>query len=62
MKQKDLIINNVSVVLNTDENNWTNDNLIILKNDVSQEEIISIIDYLYEEGFILDRRIEYKIV
>jgi uncharacterized protein (UPF0333 family) len=62
MEQKDLIINNVSVVLNTDENNWTNNNLIILKNDISQEEIISIVDYLYEEGFILDRRIEYKIV
>ena len=62
MNQQDLIINNTSVVLNTgEEGRWMEDNLIILKNDASEEDISSIINYLYDEGFIQDRRIEYKI-
>jgi len=62
MNQQDLIINNTSVVLNTgEEGRWMEDNLIILKNDASEEDISFIINYLYDEGFIQDRRIEYKI-
>ena len=63
MKQRDFIINRISVVLNTDEDgDWMKDVLIILKKDAKEKEIDYIIKYLYEEGFILDRRIAYKIV
>ena len=62
MKQQDLIINNISVLLNTDEDGvWVDDFLIILKKDSTEEEIANIINYLYEEGFIWDRRIKYEI-
>jgi len=62
MKQIDLIINKVPIVLNTDEDNWTKSNLVVLKPDAKEYEVIDIINYLFDEGFILDRRIEYKIV
>tara|TARA_Y100000593_G_C4296618_1_gene331008 strand:- start:870 stop:1061 length:192 start_codon:yes stop_codon:yes gene_type:complete len=62
MKQQDLVINNVSVLLNTDESGaWMKDSLIILKKDSTEEEVLNIINYLYEEGFIWDRRIKYEI-
>lgn len=62
MKQIDLVINSIPVVLNIDEDNWTNNNINILKPDATSWEALDIINYLYEEGFISDRRIEYKIV
>ena len=62
MKQTDLIINSIPIVLNIDEDNWTASSLDILKPDATSYEALDIINYLYEEGFILDRRIEYKIV
>jgi len=62
MKQQDLVINNISIILNTDEDGaWPKDNLIILKKDSTEEEVANIISYLYEEGFIWDRRINYEI-
>jgi len=62
MKQQDLVVNNISVVLNTDENGaWMEDSLVILKKDSTEEEAMNIINYLYEEGFIWDRRIKYEI-
>ena len=62
MKQTDLVINSIPIVLNIDENNWTNSNVNILKPDATSWEALDIINYLYEEGFILDRGIKYKIV
>ena len=62
MKQIDLTINRIPIVLNYDESNWRNNNVIVLKPDATSWEALDIINYLYEEGFILDRRIEYKIV
>jgi len=63
MKQQDLVINNIPVVINTDESGiWTEDSLLVLKPDTTEEEVLDIINYLFEEGFILDRRIQYKIV
>lgn len=61
MKQIDLVINGVSVVLNYDEKQWVNTNVIILKPDATSWEALDIINYLYEEGFIPDRRINYEI-
>lgn len=61
MKQIDLVINGVSVVLNYDEKQWVNTNVIILKHDATSWEALDIINYLYEEGFIPDRRINYEI-
>jgi hypothetical protein len=62
MKQQDLVINNIPVVLNINEDNWTSTSVYILKPDATSWEALDIINYLYEEGFILDRRIKYKIV
>ena len=53
---EDLIINNIPIVLNIDEGNWTTSSLVILKSDATSFEALDIINYLYEEGFILDRR------
>ena len=51
------------VVINTDESGmWTEDFLMVLKQDATEKEVRDIINYLYEEGFILDRKIQYKIV
>ena len=62
MKQQDLVINNISVLLNTNEDGvWMEDSLVILKKDSTEKEIANIITYLYEEGFIWDRRIKYEI-
>ena len=57
MKQEDLIVNKVPVIVNSDNNGaWMKDCVIILKPDATDEEVASIVSYLYEEGFILDRR------
>ncbi|MAF42975.1 MAG: hypothetical protein CMI54_02225 [Parcubacteria group bacterium] len=62
MNQQDLVINRISIVLNTDEDgDWMKDKLIILKKDIKEKEITYIINYLYVEGFILDRRIVYEV-
>lgn len=62
MKQTDLVINSISILLNTNEDGaWMEDSLIILNKDSTEEEIANIINYLYEEGFIWDRRIKYEI-
>lgn len=60
--QQDFIINGVSVVLNKNEEGfWQKDNLIFLKQDITEQEIKPIINYLFEEGIIVDRRIDYEI-
>jgi len=57
MNQEDLIVNGVPVIVNSDENGaWMKDRVIILKPDATETEVIGIVSYLYEEGFILDRR------
>jgi len=57
MNQEDLIVNGMPVIVNSDENGeWMKDCVIILKPDVTKAEIVSVMSYLYEEGFILDRR------
>lgn len=63
MKQIDLIVNKVPIVINTDESGvWTEDSLVVLKPDATKQEVCDVINYLFEEGFICDRRIKYKIV
>ena len=62
MKQEDLVINNIPIVINTNENGvWVEDFLIVLKPDATKREVRYIINYLFEEGIILDRRIKYEI-
>jgi len=57
MNQEDLIVNGIPVIVNSDENGaWMKDCVIILKPDVAEAEIVGVMSYLYEEGFILDRR------
>tara|TARA_Y100000310_G_C20630670_1_gene788463 strand:- start:984 stop:1175 length:192 start_codon:yes stop_codon:yes gene_type:complete len=63
MKQQDVVINSIPVIINTDESGmWTEDFLMVLKQDATEKEVKDVINYLYEEGFILDRKIQYKIV
>ena len=62
MNQEDLIVNGISVIVNTDSDGaWMKDCVIILKPDVMAEEVVGVMSYLYEEGFILDRRTRYEI-
>ncbi len=61
MKQIDLIINKIPIVLNYEEENWKDSEVWILKPDATSWEALDIINYLYEEGFIPDRRINYEI-
>ena len=61
MKQIDLIINKIPIVLNYEEENWKDSEVWILKPDATSLEALDIINYLYEEGFIPDRRINYEI-
>ena len=57
MNQEDLIVNGIPVIVNSDENGaWMKDCVIILKPDITEAEIVGVMSYLYEEGFILDRR------
>jgi hypothetical protein len=57
MSQEDLIVNKIPVIVNSDENGaWMKDYVVILKPDVTEAEIAGVMSYLYEEGFILDRR------
>ncbi len=57
MTQEDLIVHKIPVIVNSDEDGaWMNDKVIILKPDATEHEATSIMSYLFEEGFILDRR------
>jgi hypothetical protein len=57
MNQEDLIVNKIPVIVNSDDNGaWMKDYVVILKPDVTAAEIAGVVSYLYEEGFILDRR------
>ena len=63
MKQQDMVINNIPIVINTNEEGvWMEDFLVVLKPDATEKEVKDIINYLFAEGFIWDRRIKYKIV
>tara|TARA_B100000700_G_C14379352_1_gene549650 strand:+ start:61 stop:249 length:189 start_codon:yes stop_codon:yes gene_type:complete len=61
MTQIDLVINKIPVILNYDEEHWRRSEVWILKPDATSWEALDIINYLYEEGFIEDRRIKYEI-
>jgi len=62
MNQEDLIVNKIPVIVNSDNNGaWMKDCVIILKPDVTETEIVGVMSYLYEEGFILDRRTHYEV-
>ena len=62
MKQEDLVVRNIPIVINTNEDGvWMTDLLTFLKPDVTTKEIRYVINYLYEEGLISDRRIQYEV-
>ena len=48
MKQIDLIINKIPIVLNYEEENWKDSEVWILKPDATSWEALDIINYLYE--------------
>ena len=60
-----LIINGVSLEIHYDKTGyWKNDKIYIYDcvEGLREEESDLIIDYLYEEGFIMDRRVQSTIV
>ena len=66
-----LFLNGVSIEIEypTDQKvgeprNWKDDKVCIYDSlgDVSEKEVNLIIDYLYNEGFILDRRTAYDVI
>jgi len=66
-----LFLNGVSIEIKcpTDQKvgeprNWKDDKVYIYDSlgDVSEKEVSLIIDYLYNEGFILDRRTAYNVI
>jgi len=60
--QEDLIVNQIPVVVNTDYDcAWMEHSVTILKPDATDTEVMGVMSYLYEEGFILDRRTPYEI-
>ena len=62
MKQEDLVVSGIPIVINTNEDGvWMEDSLIFLKPDVTEKEIRHVINYLYEEGLVVDRRIQYEV-
>lgn len=62
MNQEDLTVNQIPVIVNTDNDGaWMKDCVIILKPDVTDGEVKGVMSYLYEEGFILDRRTRCEI-
>jgi len=62
MIQEDLIINKIPVVINTDvDGDWRNNKVIILKPDATEDDAIFIMSYLFEEGFITDRRTTWEV-
>ena len=62
MTQEDLIVHKIPVIVNSDEDGaWMKDKVIILKPDATEHEAASIMSYLFEEGFILDRRTTFEI-
>ena len=62
MIQEDLIINKIPIVVNTDpDGDWRNNKVIILKPDATEDDAIFIMSYLFEEGFIIDRRTTWEI-
>lgn len=62
MKQEDLVVRNIPIVISTNEDGvWMTDLLTFLKPDVTTKEIRYVINYLYEEGLIADRRIQYEV-
>ena len=48
----------------SDDGNWQNDTIFIYSNDkiVEKKQIYAILQYLYDEGYIQDRRTKYIIV
>ena len=62
MNQEDLTVNQIPVIVNIDNDGyWMKDCVTILKPDVTDGEVKGIMSYLYEEGFILDRRTRYEV-
>jgi hypothetical protein len=72
VKTTHILINSFPVIIThaPEENRfWQEDKIDIFnppqndsKNPLEQKEINIIIEYLYHEGFILDRRTKYKII
>jgi len=60
---QNLIVQNYAIEIKTGEH-WTQDKIYIYDctEELSEEEADVIVDYLYQEGFIKDRRTERKIV
>ena len=68
---EDIIINGLLIEIKQESNikypagYWKRKKILIhdvIESGLEEEEVAAIIQYLYDEGFIEDRRMEYKII
>ncbi len=66
MDKEKVTIRGLSVEINYDKTGkWKRDRLLFSSSEscfISEEAIQIAIEYLYQEGFIVDRRIKYEII
>jgi len=62
----DIVINGLLIEIKANGvDHWTNKKILIhdvIDSGLNPDEVAAIVSYLYEEGFIEDRRIEYEIL
>jgi hypothetical protein len=60
-----IFLNGLPIEIKKDKSNFWKKDLVLfcdpLGGKIKEEEILILMDYLYEEGFIQDRRTPYKI-
>ena len=62
----DITVNGLLVEIKTNgKEHWTNKKILIhdvIDSGLNEDEVAAIVCYLYDEGFIEDRRIEYEVL
>ena len=60
-----LLVDGVAIVIRCDKSgNWKNDEIEIYDpiENLTKSRIISLVNYIYEEGYIVDRRVKVQII
>ena len=64
-EQTTLLVDGIAIVVHCDKTgNWKNDQVEIYDpmDELAKPRVISLINYIYEEGYIVDRRVRINIV
>ena len=65
MDKEKVIVHGLAVQIDRNKVTWQKDKLIFFANNngnITDGQVVMTIEYLYSEGFILDRGIRYEIV